>query len=82
MHASNISSSEMTAYWRSKYPNLSKDSLSVNLSSKEGIEKSYEFEEKYNYSLVGRKVSTRAGWFLDKAVKILLQDKYDAWLSN
>ena len=35
----NISSAEMTAYWRSKYPLLSGDKLSVMLSSENGINK-------------------------------------------
>jgi len=77
----NISSAEMTAYWRSKYPHLSGDKLSIKLASDAGIHKAYEFEEKYNYPLVGRKVSVRAGFFLKQAVDLLLTQKFDACIS-
>ena len=59
-----ISSAEMTAYWRSLYPLLSGDTLSINLASVEGIQKAKIFEEKFKYPLVGRKVSVRAGFML------------------
>jgi len=78
---SNISSAEMTAYWRSQYPSLSDDKFSVNLASKEGISKAHEFEKKFNYPLVGRKVSVRAGFFLKQAVDLLLTGKFDACIS-
>ncbi len=77
----NISSSEMTAYWRSKYFLLSNDRLSVQLSSTDGIDKAHLFEEKYNYPLIGRKVSVRAGWFLEQAVSSLLTSQYDSCIS-
>lgn len=67
MSNENISSAEMTAYWRCKYPLISQDSLSFHLASKNGVEKAHQFEEKYNYPLVARKVSVRAGWFFDQA---------------
>jgi hypothetical protein len=56
----NISSSEMTAYWRSLYPAHSKDNISKHLASSDGILKAQQFEKKYNYPLVGKKVSVRA----------------------
>ena len=77
----NISSAEMTAYWRSQYPWLSGDKLSVSLASKEGIAKAHEFEEKFNYPLVSRKVSVRAGFFLKQTVDLLLTGKFDACIS-
>ncbi|HLX54590.1 MAG TPA: class I SAM-dependent methyltransferase [Aquella sp.] len=81
MQNENISSAEMTAFWRSEYPKLSHDSLSKFLSSPEGIRKSHEFETKYNYPLIGRKVSVRAGWFLEEAVYLLKTGYYNSCIS-
>jgi hypothetical protein len=77
----NISSAEMTAYWRCRYPSMSGDTLSETLATPEGIKKAIEFEQKYNYPLVGRKVSVRAGWCLKEATQRLLTGKYDACIS-
>lgn len=77
----NISSAEMTAYWRCKYPQLSGDRLSVKLASSEGIQKAKEFEKKFQYPLVGRKISVRAGWFLKQVTNLLLTGKYDSCIS-
>lgn len=77
----NISSAEMTAFWRSKFPKLSGDHLSVMLASPEGIQKAHEFEKKYQYPLVGRKVSVRAGWCLKQTTKMLLTGDYDSCIS-
>lgn len=77
----NISSSEMTAYWRSIYPQLSGDKLSVKLSSDNGICKSHEFEKKFDYPLVSRKVSVRAGFFLKQSVDLILTGRFDSCIS-
>lgn len=81
MQNENISSAEMTAYWRSKYPKLSHDLLSKQLSSPQGVEKASQFEAKYNYPLIGRKVSARAGWFLNEAVSLLKTGHYNSCIS-
>lgn len=38
-----ISSAEMTAYWRSLYPKFSYDNASKKLASSSGIAKAHEF---------------------------------------
>jgi O-methyltransferase involved in polyketide biosynthesis len=81
MGKENISSAEMTAFWRSNYPQISKDSLSQKLASSEGVQKAHEFEEKYQYPLVGRKVSVRAGWCLQQATEALMVGEYDSCIS-
>ncbi len=77
----NISSAEMTAYWRSLYPRLSGDMLSASLATEAGIAKAKEFEQKFNYSLVGRKVSVRSGFLLETATQLLSSGKYDSCIS-
>lgn len=79
--SANISSAEMTAYWRSLFPELSHDSYSIRLASTEGILKAKEFEKKFDYPLVGRKVSVRAGFILEKAKELLSTGQYDACIS-
>lgn len=81
MDNKNISSAEMTAYWRCQYPLISGDSLSEKLASNAGIQKAHEFEKKYQYPLIGRKISVRAGWCLQQATEVLLTGKYDACIS-
>ncbi len=76
----NISSAEMTAYWRSGYK-ISGDHLSEELASPQGIEKAHQFEEKYNYPLVKRKVSVRARFMLDLACHFLNTKQYDSCIS-
>ncbi len=46
----------MTAYWRSLYPKFSHDPNSKLLASSQGIAKAKEFEERFEYPLVARKV--------------------------
>ena len=77
----NISSAEMTAYWRSLHPSVSNDNISQYLASPAGIEKAKQFEKQFNYPLVGRKVSVRAGFFLREAVEALKTGEYDACIS-
>jgi|SRR6185437_5161820 len=81
MQNENISSAEMTAFWRSEHPKLSHDSLSELLSSPDGIRKSHEFETKYNYPMIGRKVSVRAGWFQEEAIRLLKTKHYNSCIS-
>lgn len=78
---SNISSSEMTAHWRSIDPEFSGDNISKKLSSANGILRAHQFEEKYSYPLVGRKVSVRAGWCLEQALELFSTKKYDSCIS-
>lgn len=77
----NISSAEMTAYWRSLFPQFSRDELSIKLASDAGVVKAREFERKFDYSLVGRKVSVRAGFILENSLKLLATGKYDSCIS-
>jgi len=81
MSKENISSAEMTAYWRSLFPQFSKDNLSIRLASPEGINKAHEFEKRFSYPLVGRKVSVRAGFMLETAINTLRSGKYDSCIS-
>jgi hypothetical protein len=76
-----ISSAEMTAYWRSLFPQLSKDTLSIKLASQAGIEKATAFETKFSYPLIGRKVSVRAGFILENIIRLLSTGKYDSCIS-
>jgi O-methyltransferase involved in polyketide biosynthesis len=77
----NISSAEMTAYWRSLFPQFSHDEISIKLASPAGIEKSKEFEKRFDYPLIGRKVSVRAGFILQNAIRLLATGKYDSCIS-
>ena len=76
-----ISSAEMTAYWRTVDSKLSGDSLSRSLATAEGIAKAKLFEKNINYPLIGRAISVRAGYFLRQAVTLLQSGKYDACIS-
>ncbi len=71
----------MTAYWRSLYPNFSHDPNSKLLASSQGIAKAKEFEERFEYPLVARKVSVRAGYILQEAKRLLKTGQYDACIS-
>src|SRR3989338_2926077 len=77
----NISSAEMTAYWRSLFPQFSEDLVSLKLASSSGISKAKEFETKFSYPLVGRKVSVRAGFILENIIRLLSSGKYDSCIS-
>ena len=76
-----ISSAEMTAYYRSVFENISKDNISSLLVSKEGIAKAKAFDAKYNYELVYRKISLRAGFFYEEALDLLKTGCYDSCIS-
>lgn len=76
-----ISSAEMTAYWRSLYPKYSHDNASVKLASSSGITKAHEFEKKFDYPLIGRHVSVRAGFIFETASSLLSTHRYDACIS-
>lgn len=78
--AGNISSAEMTAYWRSQF-DISGDNLSGKLATAEGKCKASEFVKKFAYPLIGRKVSIRARFFLDNAVSLLESNRYDSCIS-
>ncbi len=77
----NISSAEMTAYWRSLYPHISGDRISLKLASDAGIVKAKDFEAKFSYPLVARKVSVRAGFMLNTSVSLLDSGKFDSCIS-
>lgn len=81
IESNNISSAEMTAYWRSLFPKFSHDPYSIHLASPDGILKAKEFEQKFDYPLVGRKVSVRAGYILKKAKELLSTGEYDSCIS-
>jgi O-methyltransferase involved in polyketide biosynthesis len=77
-----ISSAEMTAYWRSfNVDTISGDNLSHKLATTNGINQAKAFEKKYNYPLVSRKVEVRARFFLDNAVHLLKTGNYDSCIS-
>ncbi len=66
-----VSSAEITAVYRCAIPELSSDRHSINLVSPAGKEKAAAFIAKYDYPLVTRKISLRAGYFLSEAVRLL-----------
>lgn len=76
-----VSSAEITAIYRSAIPELSGDTLSEKLVSTAGSERAAEFIEKYNYPLVNRKISVRAGYFLSEATRLLASGHYDSCIS-
>lgn len=76
-----ISSAEMTAYWRSLYPTFSHDNASEKLASSLGIAKAHEFEKKFDYPLIGRHISVRAGFIFETASALLSTNQYDACIS-
>lgn len=76
-----ISSAEMTAFYRSAEPLLSGDQHSIELASTEGIQKAKAFIHKYNYPLVNRKISLRAGYCLHEAIRLLNNGGYDSCIS-
>lgn len=76
-----ISSAEMTAYWRSLYPHLSGDRISKELASDAGIAKADDFEKRFDYPLVKRKVSVRAGFMLDTSTQLLRSGEFDSCIS-
>jgi O-methyltransferase involved in polyketide biosynthesis len=72
----------MTAYWRSgENGKISGDTISGLLATEVGINAARQFENKYDYPLIGRKVSIRARFFLDNAVKLIKSDQYDSCIS-
>lgn len=76
-----ISSAEMTACYRSSEPSLSGDSLSVELASEGGIAKAKAFIDEYDYPLVERKVSVRAGYALQCIIGLMSANRYDSCIS-
>lgn len=76
-----VSSSEITAMYRCKYPEISGDTLSQLLVSPAGKERAQAFIDKYNYPLVNQKISLRARAFLDEASRLIQSGHYDACIS-
>src|SRR3989338_9366545 len=76
-----ISSAEITAVYRCAIPGLSRDTLSEKLASPAGKERAAAFIAKYNYPLVNRKISLRAGYFLSEATRLLSSGQYDSCIS-
>jgi len=77
----NVSSAEMTAYWRSLYPALSSDPYSKNLVTPAGVQQCKHAEIKQDYPLIGRKISARAGFMYDRSVRALQTGRYDGLIS-
>jgi O-methyltransferase involved in polyketide biosynthesis len=76
-----ITSAELTACYRSDYPAISGDTLSKKLTSEAGFKKSYDFIKEQNYPLAPRKISVRAGYFLQRTNMLLATDEYDTCIS-
>lgn len=76
-----ISSAEMTAIYRSQFPAISGDSLSKKLASLAGEQKAQEFSDKYQYPLIYRKISARAGFLLSEASRLVASNVYDSVIS-
>ena len=76
-----VSSAEITAVYRCEIPKLSGDTLSEKLASSAGRERAQAFITKYDYPLVNRKISARAGYFLSQATSLLASGEYDACIS-
>lgn len=78
---SSISSAEMTAYWRSAFPQISLDAISKYMASHAGIDKANEVIIELNYPLLPKKISIRARYMFDNAMQLLQTDNYDACIS-
>ena len=76
-----ISSAELTAQTRSGVPALSGDPDSLLLASPAGKAKTQAFMDEFDYGLMPRLVSTRAGYMLGEATRLLESGKYDACIS-
>lgn len=77
----NISSAEITGFFRCSYPMISQDNVSKKLISSKGIADSYQFIADFNYPLMPRLISVRAGYILQQASEILNTNDYDACIS-
>ncbi len=77
----NIHSAEMTALLRCSYPNMSHDSISKCLVSSDGVNNTYQFIKHFNYPLLGRVISARAGFLLNESVRLLQARQYDSCIS-
>ena len=76
-----VSSAEITGVYRCVIPEFSGDTLSDQLVSDAGRYRANAFIEKYQYPLVNQKISLRAGYCLNEAVRLLSSDHYDACIS-
>lgn len=76
-----ISSAELTAYWRSAFPQLSGDSLSARLVTAAGVNMAEEFAQVNHYPLIKRHISVRAGYMLQQTTRLLLTQQYDSVIS-
>jgi O-methyltransferase involved in polyketide biosynthesis len=75
-----VSSNEIAAYFRSRFPEISGDSLSRFLCSDEGIRLAKVFEQDV-YPLVGRHLSVRNRFFFERSRSLLGTGKFDMVLS-
>lgn len=75
-----LTSAEMTAYWRSQYPELSGDRMSAILVSKEGIKLANNFKEQV-YPLIEHHLALRNRFFFTRALRLLKTGKYDVCIS-
>lgn len=76
-----LSSAELTVNYRCAFPELSGDKLSFLLSSNAGRQLAGDFISKYDYLLVGRKISVCAGYFLKEVTRLIETGLYDSVIS-
>lgn len=81
MRNPNIYSAEMTALLRCSYPTISNDTISQFLVSSIGIRNTHQFLVNFNYPLMTRLISVRAGFFLNESIRLLSTGQYDACVS-
>lgn len=77
----NFLSAEMTAFLRSTDAHISNDSISQHMVSNVGISNTYQFIAMFDYPLIARLISVRAGFFLTESLRLLATGKYDACIS-
>jgi len=77
---SSVSSNEITAYYRSLYPEISLDSMSKSLCSTEGVALAKDFEKNV-YPLVGRHISLRNRFFFEQVKGLLNIGVFDSVVS-
>ncbi|MBI2082348.1 MAG: class I SAM-dependent methyltransferase [Deltaproteobacteria bacterium] len=75
-----LTSAEMTAYWRSRYPELSGDRWSALLVSKEGIKLANRFKTEV-YPLIEHHLALRHRFFFNRAAALLRSGHYDSCIS-
>ncbi len=75
-----LSSNEITAYWRSSEPEISRDRHSRKLCSADGARFALEFA-RGTYPRIGRHIAVRNRFFLDRAVGLVNDYEFDGIVS-